>query len=192
MLLLLQQNNLLADVTLVEVPDVVGQSQANGTAELEGVGFVVAVATAYSSTVPAGDIISQSPIAGTDYPAGGTVTITVSLGEEPQAALDTHDGIEAHKRLKRQARLYEEARRQSDIDSVKVAEEMREALVPDEPEQIATPPAPKPKRKKARWNITRVNDDEDVIGVYLRDEQETADKLMSIGEQLIERLKRLH
>jgi hypothetical protein len=67
----------------VTVPDVVGQSQAAGTATLEGDGFVVAVGTAYSSTVPAGEIISQSPAGGVEAPAGSTVTITVSLGEAP-------------------------------------------------------------------------------------------------------------
>lgn len=84
MLLALQLNNLLGDApTLVEIPNVVGQSQASGTTELEGEGFVVAVQSAYSNAVAAGNIISQSPGAGTLYPAGGTVTITVSLGEEP-------------------------------------------------------------------------------------------------------------
>jgi hypothetical protein len=67
----------------VTVPDVVGQSQASATAEIEGVGLVVAVVTAHSSTVPAGDVISQSPIAGSEVSAGATVTITVSLGEAP-------------------------------------------------------------------------------------------------------------
>jgi hypothetical protein len=65
----------------VLVPNVVGQSQASATTELEGDGFVVAVSTAHSSIVPAGDVISQSPAAGLEVPAGSTVTITVSLGE---------------------------------------------------------------------------------------------------------------
>jgi hypothetical protein len=69
----------------VVVPDVVGQTQASGTTELEGEGLVVAVATAYSSTVAAGDIISQSPTAGSEVAAGSTVTITVSLGDAPVA-----------------------------------------------------------------------------------------------------------
>jgi hypothetical protein len=67
----------------VEVPDVVGQSQASATTEIEGEGFVVAVETAYSSTVPVGNVISQVPTAGTLALAGSTVTITVSLGEAP-------------------------------------------------------------------------------------------------------------
>lgn len=69
----------------VEVPDVVGETQAAGTATLEGAGFVVSVATAYSSIVPAGTIISQSPTGGSFAASGSTVTITVSLGEAPAA-----------------------------------------------------------------------------------------------------------
>jgi len=82
MLLLLQQNLLLGDdPSLVNVPDVVGQTQAAGTATLTGDGFVVAVVTANSSSVPAGTIIGQSPTAGSSELLGSTVTITVSLGD---------------------------------------------------------------------------------------------------------------
>jgi hypothetical protein len=82
MLLPLLLNNLLGDApVLVTVPDVVGQSQASGTAELEADLFVVAVATANSSTVAAGNIISQNPLAGASASQGSTVTITVSLGD---------------------------------------------------------------------------------------------------------------
>jgi hypothetical protein len=73
----------LAETVLVEVPDVVGQTQASGTAELEGVAFVVSVQNAYSGSVAAGDIISQSPTAGTQRPEGSVVFIVVSLGPEP-------------------------------------------------------------------------------------------------------------
>lgn len=65
----------------VEVPDVVGETQAAGTSELEGAGFVVVVETANSNAVPAGSIISQSPIGGTLVASGSTVTIVVSLGD---------------------------------------------------------------------------------------------------------------
>lgn len=83
MLLLLQQNMLLGEAaTLVEVPDVVGQTQANGTTTLETALFVVAVQTGYSNAVPAGSIISQSPTAGSMALEGSTVTITVSLGAQ--------------------------------------------------------------------------------------------------------------
>lgn len=69
----------------VTVPDVVGETQAAGTATLEGDGFVVAVETAYSSSVPAGTIISQVPAGGSLAAEGSTVTITVSLGESSGA-----------------------------------------------------------------------------------------------------------
>lgn len=66
----------------VVVPDVVGQTQADGTLTLEGAGFVVVVVTAASSAVPAGSIISQAPAGGTEAAPGSTVTITVSTGED--------------------------------------------------------------------------------------------------------------
>lgn len=69
----------------VTVPDVddPGTTQAAATAAIEGVGLVVAVVTAYSSTIPAGEVISQAPAAGSSVAPGSTVTITVSLGEAP-------------------------------------------------------------------------------------------------------------
>lgn len=69
----------------VEVPDVVGETQAAGTTTLETALFVVAVETAYSDSVAEGLIISQSPTAGSFANSGSTVTITVSLGPEPVA-----------------------------------------------------------------------------------------------------------
>lgn len=70
-------------VALVEVPNVANEAQGDGTTTLEGAGFVVAVATEYSSTVPAGFIIRQEPAGGEFALPGSTVTITVSLGEAP-------------------------------------------------------------------------------------------------------------
>jgi hypothetical protein len=70
----------------VEVPDVVGETQAAGTATLEGEGFVVAVVEAYSDSVALGSIVSQSPVGGSFAASGSTVTITVSLGPQPAAS----------------------------------------------------------------------------------------------------------
>ena len=67
----------------VEVPDVVGETQAQATTDLEAVLFVVAVQTAYSASVAVGLVISQDPIGGSFAASGSTVTITVSLGPEP-------------------------------------------------------------------------------------------------------------
>lgn len=76
----LQYSGILA-AGLVAVPDVVGDAQAAGTAELQAAGFVVAVNTASSSSVPAGFIISQIPAGGAQALSGSTVTITVSIGD---------------------------------------------------------------------------------------------------------------
>lgn len=74
-----------AGAALTTVPDVddPGTTQAAAVAAIEGVGLVASVTTAYSSTVPAGEVISQDPAAGASVAPGSTVTITVSLGEAP-------------------------------------------------------------------------------------------------------------
>jgi hypothetical protein len=102
--------------TGVTVPNVVGETQGDGTATLEADGFVVAVLTAYSSTVPAGAIISQSPSAGAEIPVGSTVTITVSLGDEPAGGspdgdFSWHDYyLFKRKRRRKREKLEEELR----------------------------------------------------------------------------------
>jgi hypothetical protein len=99
MLLALQQNLLLGEAPdLVEVPDVVGQDQASATTELETALFVVSVQNAYSSTVAAGNVISQNPTAGTQRPEGSVVFIVISLGDEP---VSTNKGAGRPKRRKR-------------------------------------------------------------------------------------------
>lgn len=70
----------------VEVPDVVGETQAAGTLELETALFVVSVTTAYSPSVALGLIISQDPVGGTFTASGSTVEIVVSLGPQPVTA----------------------------------------------------------------------------------------------------------
>jgi hypothetical protein len=109
----------------VAVPDVVGQSQASGTATLEGGGFVVAVQTAHSSIVPAGDIISQSPSAGAEVPEGSTVTITVSLGEAPVAD-ETFTGGFVYAFEREMARRRKEARER--MQAEEQAKELQDAL----------------------------------------------------------------
>jgi hypothetical protein len=79
-LLPLLLNNLLSGSGLVTVPDVVGDAQAAGTAELEAALFVVSVSEDYSDSVAVGNIISQQPTGGSQAAQGSTVTIVVSLG----------------------------------------------------------------------------------------------------------------
>lgn len=68
----------------VAIPNVVGETQTQGTTDLQNAGFVVAVQTAYSNTVSVGVIISEVPT-GTGL-LGSTVSITVSLGVQPVLA----------------------------------------------------------------------------------------------------------
>jgi len=63
------------------VPDVVGLAQAAAEAAIISAGLSVgAVTEAYSATVPAGNVISQSPTAGSSVPAGTAVALVVSKG----------------------------------------------------------------------------------------------------------------
>ena len=65
----------------VAVPDVVGQTQTAASTPLAGVGLTMGtVFTATSPTVPAGSIISENPVAGTQVAVGSTVNLLVSSG----------------------------------------------------------------------------------------------------------------
>ena len=68
---------------LVNVPNVVGLSQAAATAEIEAAGLVVAIVEAFDDVVPAGNVVSQDPVAGDSAAEGSTVTLTISLGPQP-------------------------------------------------------------------------------------------------------------
>ena len=72
---------------VIDVPHVVGQAQATAEANIVAAGLTVGtVLTANSGTVPAGVVISQSPVACTACATSGDpVALTVSLGP---AALD--------------------------------------------------------------------------------------------------------
>ena len=64
----------------IQVPNVVGQPQAQAESILGGVGLGTTINTEYSDTVPAGAVIQQSPAAGEIVAAGTTVALLVSLG----------------------------------------------------------------------------------------------------------------
>lgn len=78
---------------LVSVPNVVGETQAQGTTDLQSAGFVVVVQSAYSPTVLAGLVISQQPVGGSSVVAGSTVIIIVSLGPQPIAPANFSGGF---------------------------------------------------------------------------------------------------
>jgi serine protease len=65
----------------IVVPNVVGQTQGAATAAIVGAGLTVgSVSTAASATVPVGNVISQSPAAGTLVSPGSAVNLVVSTG----------------------------------------------------------------------------------------------------------------
>lgn len=75
----------------VTVPDVTGTSESAATSTLKNAGFGVSVEKEYSSSTSAGTVISQDPSASSRVSAGATVTITVSLGTEPEPDITIPD-----------------------------------------------------------------------------------------------------
>jgi beta-lactam-binding protein with PASTA domain len=68
----------------VNVPNVVGLTQAAAQAAITGAGLTAgAVTTANSASVPAGQVISQTPAAGASVAPGSAVALVVSLGPAP-------------------------------------------------------------------------------------------------------------
>ena len=76
------QGGFLSGDAVVGVPNVSGKSYAEGSATLKDSGYEVAKEEVFSAEVAAGNIISQSPEAGSDVAKGTVVTLRVSLGEE--------------------------------------------------------------------------------------------------------------
>jgi len=73
----------------IVVPDVTGSAQADAEAAILAAGLTVGtVTTANSPTVPAGNVISQNPAAGTNVAPGSPVDLVVSLGPAPVAVPD--------------------------------------------------------------------------------------------------------
>lgn len=76
------QGGFLSGDAVVGIPNVKGKSYAEGSATLKENGYEVVKEEVFSAEVAAGNIISQSPEAGSDVPKGTVVTLRVSLGEE--------------------------------------------------------------------------------------------------------------
>ena len=72
----------LSQETLVGLPQVTGWSYAEASATLKQNGYEVVKEEVFSTDVPAGNVISQSPEAGSEAVKGTVVTLRVSLGAE--------------------------------------------------------------------------------------------------------------
>ncbi len=67
----------------VVIPDVVGDSERDATAELNSLGLLVRPQDEYSETVAEGLVIRTDPVAGTEGVIGDTVLVVVSQGPAP-------------------------------------------------------------------------------------------------------------
>ena len=76
------QEGFLSEDAVVGVPQVAGYSYAEASALLKDSGYEVAKEEVFSTDVAAGNVISQSPEAGSDVAKGTVVTLRVSLGKE--------------------------------------------------------------------------------------------------------------
>jgi eukaryotic-like serine/threonine-protein kinase len=70
---------------LAKVPVLVGSQRSLAVQQIRGRGFTPSVEEV-EDTAPAGQVISQAPSAGSQLPAGATVSIRVSQGEEKATA----------------------------------------------------------------------------------------------------------
>lgn len=76
--------------SLVVVPDVVGELQADGEDDIEAAGLEVGdITSEFSVTIPEGDISAQAPPGGSLAVLGDEVSIVISLGP-PEGDCDSH------------------------------------------------------------------------------------------------------
>ncbi len=92
----------------IAVPNVVGDKQAAATATIAAAGLTVGAVSAQASTrVPSGDVISESPAAGTSVVGGSAVNLVVSSGSTsgnlitlgwptPQVTMITGEAVNAY------------------------------------------------------------------------------------------------
>lgn len=73
-----------AGVEGVEVPDVVGMTEAEAVSTLVNKGFVPNKVDGYDDFIKEGSIISQEPVAGSKAPSGASITIRISKGADTQ------------------------------------------------------------------------------------------------------------
>jgi serine/threonine-protein kinase len=64
----------------VAVPAVVGLSESVASGRVQDAGLVPSVTTQSDPSIPAGQVISSKPAAGTEVDPGSTVTLVVSSG----------------------------------------------------------------------------------------------------------------
>ena len=71
------------------VPTITGLTTAQASSKIAGDDYALGISYVYSSTVPAHEIVSQSPTAGAKEKAGSVINVTVSKGDQLET-LPTH------------------------------------------------------------------------------------------------------
>lgn len=91
---------LAAAKATVEVPKLVSLTEAKAIATMNGLDLTLAPATHQASARPAGEVVSQDPVAGKKVPPGTEITIVVSSGPPAkQAAVPYLVGMDQGKAL---------------------------------------------------------------------------------------------
>lgn len=78
-----QTISLIKSTGTAAVPDVVGQPQATAETTITGAGFTVGDITSMPNAAPVGQVLAQSPAAGTSTFLGERIALTVSKGPAP-------------------------------------------------------------------------------------------------------------
>jgi beta-lactam-binding protein with PASTA domain len=104
---------------VTDVPDVVGQTEAEATSAITDAGLVAGSSEEPSDDADLGTVISQNPAAGTEAADGSTVNIVVSTGPEPPALVPVPDVVgedvtEATETLEAEGFVVEGAEEESD------------------------------------------------------------------------------
>lgn len=83
--------DICGDGEKVEVPDVVGKTQAKAESALKEAGLSADISEVYSDDVAAGKVISTSPAAGKKIERSSVVQVVVSKGKEEDAQIEVPD-----------------------------------------------------------------------------------------------------
>jgi beta-lactam-binding protein with PASTA domain len=79
----------------VQVPDIVGLTQAAAESAITGASLTVGASSSdFSPSIPAGSVISQSPAAGQEVLPGTNVDLVISLGPAPQVGVPSVVGLD--------------------------------------------------------------------------------------------------
>jgi len=76
------------DSGAVIVPDVVDTEESAAKTALENVGLLWAITLGFSTDIDQGNVISQSPVAGSNVSDNSTIDLVVSKGPQSQALFD--------------------------------------------------------------------------------------------------------